>query len=51
MKDVAVIVKEDDNGEKMLIGFYTSKSGEEIGKQELATFLKTKVPAYSYNFV
>ncbi|GAA0409209.1 amino acid adenylation domain-containing protein [Paenibacillus motobuensis] len=46
VKDVAVIVKEDDNGEKMLIGFYTSKSGEEIGKQELATFLKTKVPAY-----
>lgn len=46
VKDVAVIAKEDESGEKVLLGFYTSKSGIEISKQELASFLKTKVPAY-----
>lgn len=46
IKDAAIIVKEDADGEKMLVAYYTSKSGEHVGKAELAAFLKTKVPAY-----
>ncbi len=46
IRDTAIIVKEDESGEKMLVAFYTSKDGAPIGKTELASFLKTKVPAY-----
>ncbi|WP_410772339.1 amino acid adenylation domain-containing protein [Fontibacillus sp. BL9] len=46
IRDTAIIVKEDAAGEKMLAAFYTSKTGVAIGKAELTSFLKTKVPAY-----
>lgn len=46
IKDVAIIAKSNDNGEKMLVAFYTSKVGDALSKSELASFLKAKVPAY-----
>ncbi|SDG17301.1 amino acid adenylation domain-containing protein/thioester reductase domain-containing protein [Fontibacillus panacisegetis] len=46
IKDVAIIAKSNDVGEKMLVAFYTSKEGTPIHKSELASFLKAKVPTY-----
>ncbi|MEK5478889.1 amino acid adenylation domain-containing protein [Paenibacillus sp. FSL R5-0407] len=46
IRDTAIIVKEDESGEKLLAAFYTLKGGVSAGKTELASFLKTKVPAY-----
>lgn len=46
IKDVAIIVRTNSDGEKILVAFYTSKGGEPLHKLELASFLKIKVPAY-----
>ncbi|MGF7049483.1 amino acid adenylation domain-containing protein/thioester reductase-like protein [Paenibacillus sp. DS2015] len=46
IKDVAIIAKEEADGTKILVAFYTSKDGDAIGKHELVQSLSTKVPAY-----
>ncbi|WP_334075538.1 MULTISPECIES: amino acid adenylation domain-containing protein [Paenibacillus] len=46
LKDAAVIVKEDEAGEKELVAFYTSKNEMPVEKAELVAFMKSKVPAY-----
>lgn len=46
LKDAAVIVKEDEAGEKLLVAFYTSKNGAPVEKTELVAYMKSKVPAY-----
>lgn len=46
IKDVAIIAKEEADGTKILVAFYTSKDGDAIAKQELVQFLSTKVPSY-----
>lgn len=46
IKDVAIIVKTNSDGEKIIVAFYTSKEGESLNKSELTSFLKARVPAY-----
>ncbi|GGH39623.1 non-ribosomal peptide synthetase family protein [Paenibacillus segetis] len=46
IKDAVVIPKEDEDGNTMLVAFYTSKTGQVLTKSELVQFLKIKVPAY-----
>ena len=46
IKDVAVIVKSDEAGTKMLAAFYSSINGQPIPSTELVQFLSKKVPSY-----
>lgn len=46
IKDVAIIIKTNSDGEKTMAAFYTSKKGEPLNKSELTSFLKAKVPVY-----
>ncbi|AZK45528.1 non-ribosomal peptide synthetase [Paenibacillus lentus] len=46
IKDVAVIAKDGADGSKMLVAFYTSRDGGELSRNELQTYLKSKLPAY-----
>ncbi|WP_338751590.1 amino acid adenylation domain-containing protein [Bacillus sp. FJAT-52991] len=46
LKDVAVIVKPDEEGLNMLVAFYTSVTGEELTALELRDFLSGKLPKY-----
>ncbi|MGV2794801.1 AMP-binding protein, partial [Clostridium perfringens] len=41
LKDAAVIVKEDESGEKLLVAFYTSKNGAPVEKTELVAYMKS----------
>ncbi|MWV42875.1 amino acid adenylation domain-containing protein [Paenibacillus sp. HJL G12] len=46
VKDVAVIPVTEDDGTKMLAGFYTSSDGQATSSKELVQFLSKKVPSY-----
>ncbi|HEY2494516.1 MAG TPA: amino acid adenylation domain-containing protein [Paenibacillus sp.] len=46
IKDVAIIAKEEADGTKILVAFYTSKDGAAIVKHELVQFLSLRVPSY-----
>ncbi|MCM3783479.1 amino acid adenylation domain-containing protein [Neobacillus mesonae] len=45
IKDVAVIPQNED-GTKVLVGFYTTNNSEPISKKDLVQFLGQKVPSY-----
>lgn len=46
IRDVAVIAKDGTDGSKMLVAFYTSRDGGGLSRNELQSFLKSKLPAY-----
>jgi amino acid adenylation domain-containing protein/thioester reductase-like protein len=46
VKETAIIAKEEKDGSKFLIAFYTVKNGEAIVKSELIQFLSKRLPSY-----
>ncbi|WP_454191430.1 non-ribosomal peptide synthetase family protein [Paenibacillus sp. Marseille-Q7038] len=46
VKDIAVIARPEEDGSKILVGFYTTNHGQAISQSELVQFLSKKVPSY-----
>ncbi|WP_160031672.1 non-ribosomal peptide synthetase family protein [Paenibacillus sp. An7] len=46
VKDIAVLARQDQDGTKILVGFYTSNHGQAIAQSDLVQFLSKKVPNY-----
>jgi acyl carrier protein len=46
VKEAAVIVKEDEGGEKRLVGYAVMREGEEVSEEEIRRYVKEKLPEY-----
>jgi len=46
VKDGVVVVREDEPGQKQLVGYVVRAEGSEVGVSELRSYLKEKLPEY-----
>ncbi|EPZ46064.1 non-ribosomal peptide synthetase [Alicyclobacillus acidoterrestris] len=46
MQDIAVVARKDTTNEKILVAFYSTKSGHSISTQDMKEFLAARVPSY-----